>query len=83
MLPALQEFTAIVEAVRKGATASKSGLATHTGSNKMREMMYCLGESAKRHGQRSLLKAESITLLRDARQNRLCARSDEMNVISQ
>ena len=40
----------------------------------MRRMVYCLGESAKRQSQKFLMQADSITLIRDARNHRLCVR---------
>ena len=72
--PSEQSFKTVYEAVRKGMSAGDNGLASVGNKEKVRNMIYCLGEAAKRHGQKFLLKAESITLFRDARKNRLCIR---------
>eukprot|EP00959_Pyramimonas_sp_CCMP1952_P007864 164647-Pyramimonas_sp.AAC.1 len=72
--PSKNAFTAVYEAVKKGVSAGNNGLANVGNKEKMRDMIYCIGEAAKRHGQKFLLRAESITLFRDARHNRLCIR---------
>ena len=72
--PSERAFTTVIEAVKKGMSAGESGLASVGKSKKVIDMIYCLGEAAKRHGQKFLLNAESITLFRDARKNRLCIR---------
>ena len=72
--PSEKSFRSVVEAVKKGMSAGKNGFASVGKSKKITDMIYCLGEAAKREGQKFLLKAESITLFRDARKNRLCIR---------
>ena len=72
--PTKEGFETVFRTLKKGSCAGGDGLATVGGAVKVRQMIYCLGEATKRRSQAFLLRAKSITLIRDARKHRLCIR---------
>ena len=73
--PSHDAFGSVLEAVRdKGVKAGKLGLKGIGSGNKVRRMIFCLGEACKRLDQQWMQHAQSVSLSRDGRKNTLFVR---------
>ena len=82
--PSKECFRTVLRFVKnQGGAPSYRGIDGVGAGDKVRDMIYCLGESSLRIDQKFFKRVQSISILRDARKTRLCVRFNAVTANSE